>query len=158
MTNGNLDVLILRDPRESKAKCSLTPIRGLERIEFVESYPDRRVPATGRLLLHAEGPELSPTDLENAPAGLLLIDCSWRRVEKLLRTVDGDPVRRRLPELKTAYPRRSKTFEDPNQGLASIEALYAGLSLLGNPRPELLIDYRWREQFLAQNALELRLG
>jgi pre-rRNA-processing protein TSR3 len=144
-----VDVLILRDPKESAVKCSLTPLRGLEGIGFVNYHPDRRLDAHQRILLHPDGPELSPAD---RGAGLFLIDCCWRRVTKLLRTVDGDPRPRRLPALHTAYPRRAKTFEDPDGGLASIEALFAAQVLMGEPREELLAAYRWREEFLRLNA------
>ena len=143
-----LDVLILRDPRESAKKCSLTPLRGRPGIRFVGFAPDRRLDATGRVLLHPEGEELGPGD-RGRP--LLLVDCSWRRLPVLLASVDGEPARRRLPPLATAYPRRSLLFQDPERGLASIEALYAALALLGQPRRGLLEGYRWAERFLAAN-------
>ena len=143
-----LDVLILRDPRESAKKCSLTPLRGRPGIRFVGFAPDRRLDATGRVLLHPDGEELGPAD-RGRP--LLLVDCSWRRLPKLLATVDGDPLRRQLPRLATAYPRRSLLFGDPFYGLASIEALYAALALLGEPRRDLLEGYRWAERFLTAN-------
>ena len=143
-----MDVLILRDPHESLAKCSLTPLRGLPGLTFVE-YPGRRRLAAGeRLLLHPEGDELGPADRGK---DLLLVDCAWRRVPSLLRTVDGVLHPRRLPPFASAYPRRSKTFADPERGLASVEALYLACLLLGSPRPELLQDYRWRSGFLAAN-------
>ena len=88
----------------------------------------------------------------------------WLRLPKLLACVDGASERRRLPELVTAYPRKSKTFADPAQGLASIEALYATLVLLGEVHPELLAHYYWRADFLARNpslargAIEPRPG
>jgi pre-rRNA-processing protein TSR3 len=150
-----MHILILRDPRESLARCSLTPLRGLPGIEFVDYHPERRLQACSRILLHAEGDEFGPADHDQ---DLLLIDCSWRRVGSLLRTVDGAPQRRRLPPLVSAYPRRSKTFPDPGNGLASVEALYAATLLLGHPRPELLRDYRWREAFLAANRQHLEAG
>lgn len=143
-----MHVLILRDPRESAAKCSLTPLRGLPGVTFVSYHPARRVEAGGRILLDPEGEELGDGDRGR---DLFLIDCSWRRVPKLAATVDGTVLRRRLPALATAYPRRSRTFEDPARGLASVEALYAATVLLGEPRPELLDGYRWREVFLAAN-------
>ncbi len=143
-----LDVLILRDPRESAKKCSLTPLRGTPGVRFVSYHPERRLEAGGRVLLDPDGEELSAAD---AGRGLFLIDCAWRRVPQLLRTVEGEPLRRRLPELATAYPRRSTTFEDPDTGLASIEALFAAVHLLDGPHPELLEHYRWREEFLAAN-------
>lgn len=151
----NLDVLILRDPRESPKKCSLTPLRGRPGVQFVEFKAGRRIDGEGRILLHPDGPELSGEDVRGAGgipcAGLLLLDCSWRRLPSLLAAVDGEPVRRRLPPLFTAYPRKSQVFQDPDQGLASIEALYAAFALLGEPRPDLLEGYRWRAEFLERN-------
>ena len=143
-----MDILILRDPRESPAKCSLTPLRGLPGVRFVTYDRERRLAAGPRLLLHPEGPELSAADRGR---DLLLIDCAWRRVPQLLSSVDGDLIHRRLPPLVTAYPRRSKTFVDPAQGLASVEALYAACALLGTPRPDFLAAYRWADAFLAAN-------
>jgi pre-rRNA-processing protein TSR3 len=142
------DILILRDPRESTKKCTLTPLRGLPDIELRTYASDRRMEADGRILLTTDGELLSPAD---GGRGLLLIDCSWRRVRQLRATVDGDLVPRRLPPLTSAYPRRSKDFEDPAEGLASVEALHAALTLLGRPRQDLLATYRWREEFLAAN-------
>lgn len=143
-----LDILILRDPRESVKKCSLTPLHGMSGVQFVTFRGDRRVAAGGRILLHPEGELLSSADRGR---GLLLVDCAWRKVDQLLATVDGEPPRRRLPPLVSAYPRKSKLFEDPAQGLASVEALYAALALLGEPAPELLAQYRWADEFLRQN-------
>lgn len=143
-----LDVLILRDPRESAKKCSLTPLRGASGVRFVNYDPERRVDAGRRLLLSPEGELFSERD---RGLGLFVVDCAWRRVPTLLRTVDGELAPRRLPPLETAYPRRSTIFEDPSEGLASIEALYAALALLGEVHPELLQHYRWRAEFLAAN-------
>jgi pre-rRNA-processing protein TSR3 len=148
------DILILRDPRESKRKCSLTPLEGRPGVRFVQYHPERRLDAGGRVLLDPDGEPFSEAD-RGRP--LLLVDCAWRRVPTLMRTVDGQLERRRLPELQTAYPRVSRTFEDPVRGLASIEALYAASLLVGRPSPELLDQYRWREEFLARNA-ELLAG
>jgi len=145
------EILILRDPRESAAKCSLTPLRGKPGIRFVPFHRERQLEAGGRIFLDPGGELLQASDWELAPAGLLLIDCSWRRVGKLLKTVQGELLPRRLPELLTAYPRKSKTFEDPSAGLASVEALYAAMALLGRPRPDLLEAYHWRERFLELN-------
>ena len=142
------DVLILRDPRESTKKCSLTPLRGKPSIEFVRYDRERRVAAGERILLHPEGELLSEADRGR---DLLLVDCAWRRVDSLLATVDGQLTRRRLPPLETAYPRSSKIFQDPEAGLASVEALYAALFLLGEVRPDLLAEYRWRDEFLRLN-------
>jgi pre-rRNA-processing protein TSR3 len=143
-----MDVLILRDPRESARKCSLTPLRGMAGVRFLTWKPGRRFDVGRRMLLHPAGSEITARD---AGRPLLLVDCAWRRVPTLLASVDGQLEPRRLPALATAYPRRSRTFEDPETGLASIEALVAALALLGDPHPELLAGYRWAAEFLARN-------
>ena len=142
------DVLILRDPRESERKCSLTPLRGRAGIEFVPYRHDRRIDVGRRILLHVDGEPLGAAD---AQPGLLLVDCAWRRVERLLATVDGELIPRSLPPLRTAYPRTSKTFVDPARGLASVEALYAACALTGRPTEGLFDGYRWADEFLALN-------
>lgn len=141
-------VLILRDPRESWKKCSLRTLRGVDGVEFVTYRPGKRVAVGERILLHAEGEELTEAD---QGLDLMLVDCSWRRVPTLLGTVDGTLHRRRLPRLSTAYPRVSRFETDPDTGLASLEALYAASFLLGEPRPEWLAGYRWAEEFLDAN-------
>jgi len=143
-----IEFQILRDPRESVKKCSLTPLRDHPRVSFARYHPDRRLAAPDHLYLTPEGEELTPDD---AGRRVLLIDCSWRRVPSLLATVEGPLVARRLPVFRTAYPRKSSTFEDPETGLASVEALYAVSVLLGEPDPSLLESYRWRERFLELN-------
>ncbi len=142
-------VLIVRDFRESAAKCSLTPLRELDGYDFATYRHDRRVAAGGRILLHHEAPELT---LADRGSDILLLDSSWRRLPKLIRTVDGEPTRRSLPRLVTAYPRESRYTPNPEAGLASVEALYAALAVMGDVRPELLRGYHWREAFLAANG------
>ena len=138
----------MRDPREPAKKCSLTPLRGMEGVRFVSLRGGGRVDAGRRIWLHPDGEELGPAD---RGIGLLLIDCAWRKVPALSKWIDGDLLPRRLPELVTAYPRRSKVAADPERGLASVEALYAAIALLEGPRPELLARYRWAADFLAAN-------
>lgn len=141
-------VLIVRDSRESIAKCSLTPLRELEGYTFLAYKHDRRVEAGGRILLHHEAPALS---LADRGADLLLLDSSWRRLPKLERVIDGEPIRRSLPRLATAYPREGRYVANPDAGLASVEALYAALAVMGDVRPELLAAYHWRREFLEAN-------
>jgi pre-rRNA-processing protein TSR3 len=125
------------------------PLRGTPGIEFRRYSPDRRLDGAGRILLHHEGPELSPKD---AGHDILLLDSSWTRLPKLVGTVDGEPIRRSLPKLITAYPREGRIVRNPEGGLASVEALYAALCILGYPKPEWLQHYYFREAFLGKNS------
>ncbi len=146
-----LDILILRDPRESVRKCSLTPLHRaeLDDVRFVRFHPDKTIDGGGRVLLDPEGDEITE---EDRGFGLVLIDCCWRRLPRLRQSLVGELRPRRLPPLVTAYPRRSFKFDDPDAGLASIEALYAATVLLGEPRPELLTGYHFADEFLRLNT------
>jgi len=143
-----LDILIVHDPREPAKKCSLTPLRGMPGVRFVPLRSGQRADAGRRLWLHPDGDELTTAD---SGIGILLVDCTWRRLPKLSACLDGELLKRRLPPLVTAYPRRSKLTPDPEHGLASVEALYAATALLDRPHPELLAQYRWAALFLAAN-------
>jgi small subunit ribosomal protein S12 len=96
-----MDVLILRDPRESAKKCSLTPVRGMEGVRFVAYDGARRLDAGKRVLLHTEGSEITAAD-RGKP--LLLIDCAWRKVPQLLATVDGELELRRFAAVGQRVP------------------------------------------------------
>ncbi len=172
MSEPTPQVVIVRHPRERVAKCSLEPLNGRPGIEFHRATPQFRYDATGHLLLAVDAPLISrddawlddveTDDLERegrAPvrdaAGrplrpVLLLDSTWRLLPSLQAKITGTPLRRSLPpSLRTAYPRVSKLGFDPEGGLASIEALYAALRLLGFDRPDLLDAYHWRDAFLA---------
>lgn len=144
----DVDILIVRDPKEPSSKCSLTPLRGLPGVRFVSLRGGVAVAAGRRVWLHPDGEPLGAAD---RGSDLLLIDCAWRKLPRLSKAVSGELIPRRLPALITAYPRRSKVARDPDQGLASVEALYAAVALLEGPRMELLAKYRWADQFLAAN-------
>ena len=60
---------------------------------------------------------------------------------------------RSLHGYRTAYPRRSKRNTDPDEGLASVEALFLAYHILGRPTHGLLDHYRWAEEFLRINEM-----
>ena len=86
----------------------------------------------------------------DADRGLLVLDGTWRWVEPMERLTASVPVRS-LPPLVTAYPRSSKVKDDPEGGLATIEAIYAAYRLLGRDTTALLDHYHWGEQFVELN-------
>jgi pre-rRNA-processing protein TSR3 len=142
--------VIVRHPKENPQKCSVYPLRGRPDIVFV-GYPVRQRPDLSRYVrLAAEGPPLSAAD---AGMGLLLLDGSWRWAGAMERDFADVPPRS-LSGWKTAYPRVSKLGTDPDNGLASIEALYLAYHLLGRPTAGLFDGYRWAAEFLRANGLE----
>lgn len=138
---------VIRHPKEKIRKCSLRFLHERPEMTFLRGKPGFQFDATGFTLLAVEAPPLS---LADSGRPLLLLDSTWRWLPQLLACVTGTPVLRSIPgDLRTAYPRVSKVFEDPEAGLASIEALYVARKLLGDDDATLLDGYHWKEAFLA---------
>jgi pre-rRNA-processing protein TSR3 len=141
--------VIVRHPQESARKCSILPLRGRPDLVFLTYPVAAKPPLEGYVRLAAEGPELSVAD---AACGLLLLDGSWRWAEAMTRAFQDVPPRS-LHGFRTAYPRISKQGTDPDNGLASVEALFLAYHILGRPTTGLLDHYRWAEEFLRLNGL-----
>lgn len=141
--------VIIRHSHENPRKCSILPLRGRPDLVFLTHPVAQRPALAGYIRLAADGPELSPADAE---CGVLLLDASWRWAASMTRDfVDVPP--RSLQGYRTAYPRVSKQGTDPDNGLASVEALYLAYHILGRPTAGLLDHYRWAEEFLRANRL-----
>ena len=141
--------VIVRHPKENPRKCSILPLRDRSDILLLKHPVTERPPLAGYVRLAAEGPELSAADAE---CGLLLLDGSWRWAEAMTRAFLDVPPRS-LRGYQTAYPRSSKLGTDPDNGLASVEALFLAYHILGRPTEGLLDHYRWAEDFLKRNGL-----
>ena len=149
MTQPFPPTVIVRHSHENPRKCSILPLKGRPDLLFLNHPVKERPPLEGYVRLAAEGPELSAVD---AGCGLLLLDGSWRWAAAMTRDFADVPPRS-LAGWRTAYPRVSKLGTDPDNGLASVEALYAAYHLLGRPTAGLLDQYRWAAEFLGLNGL-----
>ncbi|MDA0373556.1 MAG: hypothetical protein O2865_07200 [Planctomycetota bacterium] len=151
MTDEPLDrvpVTVIRHPKERISKCSLRFLHDRPEFTFLRARQGLQFDATGFLLLAVDAP---PLDLSDRGHPLLLLDSTWRYLPQVAACVIGEPIRRSIPgDVRTAYPRVSRHFEDPTGGLASIEALYLAKRLLGDDDASLLDGYHWREEFLRQ--------
>ncbi|HTU90863.1 MAG TPA: DUF309 domain-containing protein [Gemmataceae bacterium] len=141
--------VIVRHTHENPRKCSVLPLRGRADVLFFTHPVKECPPLDDYVRLAAEGPPLSPTD---ADKGILLLDGSWRWAEAMTRAFLDVPARS-LQGWRTAYPRVSKRGTDPDNGLASIEALFVAYHLLGRPTQGLLDRYYWADEFLSINGL-----
>jgi pre-rRNA-processing protein TSR3 len=139
--------IVVRHTKENPKKCSILPIKGRPDVVFF-NYPLTKTPETTNYVrLAADGPPLSSADRDR---GILLLDGSWRSAGGMTRDfLHVEP--RSLSGYVTAYPRVSKLGTDPDNGLASIEALYIAYHLLGRDTAGLLDHYRWATEFLAAN-------
>lgn len=142
--------IIVVHPKERRSKCTVEPLRG--RAEFVFwKYPECNPAALGNYVrLGIGGPELSADD---ASHGLLVLDGTWRYADAMAADYESLPLRS-LPPWKTAYPRKSKLFDDPDRGLATIEAVYAAHQVLGRNTTGLLDGYFWAREFLEANDFD----
>ena len=141
--------IIVVHPKERRSKCSVQHLRETPGFEFHKFPADAsRVPPDRYVRLGMEGACLSRDEIDK---GLLLLDGTWRWAERMENDYQHIPVRS-LPIAVTAYPRVSKTYDDPGGGLATIEALYIAYKILGRNTESLLSEYRWAEEFLDLNG------
>jgi len=144
----SLPTIIVVHPRERRSKCSVEPLRGRPGFVFW-TFPTRGPePLTGYVRLGLGGELLAPAD---ADRGLLVLDATWKYAARMEADYPEIPVRS-LGPWQTAYPRRSKVFDDPAAGLATIEAIYAAWVQIGRDPTGLLDAYHWRDRFLQLNA------
>ena len=132
------------DPR----KCSAA--RLVHEGEIRKARDRRKIPA-GALVLNPEAETaLSRADLEAATKfGLLVVDCSWNRLESFPRLKAG--LRHRsLPLLLAANP----VNFGKAQRLSSAEAVAAAVYILGNSAQakRVMKYFRWGDTFLQLNG------
>ena len=141
--------IIIMDRREPHKKCTIYPLSTREDLLFVSPYKLPSKNWDDYLLLHVEGPPLSRRDSERP---LVLIDASWRWAQRLsIEPIINNMPKRSLKGFSTAYPRKSKLFNDPCTGLASVEALYIARLVQGREDLSLFDHYYWKDKFLEQN-------
>lgn len=141
-----IPVTVIRHPRERVSKCSLRHLHDRPEFTFHKATKGFQFDASGYLLLALDAPQLTAADRGHP---LLVLDSTWRRLPELESCVSGNPLRRSLPNVATAYPRTSRVYEDPPGGLASVEAVYLAKRILGEDDVTLLDGYHWKQQFLA---------
>ena len=140
--------IIVVHPKERRKKCTVELLRGNPGFVFWKYPKIGAEPLDGYVQLGFNGPQLSDAD---AGRGLLVLDGTWRFAATMEQEFADVPVRS-LPPWKTAYPRVSKMFENPADGLATIEAIYLAYKLLGRDTSMLLDEYHWADEFRRLNG------
>ncbi len=138
-------IRVLRHYKERRNKCTLQPLVGDARFQFHTWRPGHTTDATGTVVLEIDAPLLSEDDV-GAP--LLILDSTWRYLPAMRASLCGEFTTRSLPPVATAYPRLARLSANPGDGLASIEAVYFALRLLGQRDDALLDHYHWKAAFL----------
>jgi pre-rRNA-processing protein TSR3 len=148
-----LPTIVLRHRLENLKKCSL---KGLEtRPDFIfYSYPKddlSKVDLSNYILLALDAPPLTYAD---ADQGIFILDATWRYSKKMLLSLPQNSkfsMRSIPPQFRTAYPRRQQDCSHPDQGLASIEAIYIAYTIFRRKTDQLIDNYFWKDQFLEKN-------
>lgn len=149
VARSHLPTIIVVHPKERRSKCSVEPLRARGDFLFWK-WPRRGEESlAGYVRLGIGGPELSA---EDAGRGLLVLDGTWKLASRMEPDYEDVPVRGLPGGWRTAYPRVSKLTEDPSEGLATVEAIFAAYCALGWDPAGLLDAYYWREEFLRLNA------
>ena len=145
--------IIVVHPKERRSKCTAEPLRGKPGFVFWKFPNLGSESLDGYVQLGLEGPQISRAE---ADRGLLILDGTWRLTSAMEEHFAHVPVRS-LPAWRTAYPRMSKMFENPPDGLATIEAIYVAYKLLGREPDYLLDEYHWADEFLRLNQDRLEV-
>ncbi len=140
--------LIVVHPKERRSKCSVEPLRGRDDFLFVKFPRPVETDLSNYVRLGMGGQVLSEQDSDK---GLLVLDGTWRLAARMEPDYQHLPIRS-LPVIQTAYPRVSKISDDPSDGLATIEAVYAALRMMNRPVDGLLNEYHWKDEFLERNG------
>lgn len=124
------------------------PLKGRPGIQIYNYPMARPLDLRNYIRLAADGPPLTRQDEKFS---VLLLDGSWRSAGSMTRDYEHISPRS-LSGVVTAYPRVSKLGTDPDNGLASVEALFIALKILGRPVEGILDHYHWKNKFLAANS------
>lgn len=147
--------IIIRHKKENLKKCSL---RGLEKRNdlIFFKYPfEIEVDFSNCVLLNMDSNKI--ISKEDKDKKIVLIDSTWRYLDKILKVFPNDIETRSLPKKYiTAYPRKQTLCSDPKYGLASVEALYLAYLLTDRDPQGLLDNYFWKNDFLSINRLKLK--
>lgn len=144
---------VLVDRAETANKCTILPLAARQDFEILRFEPNQRLkPLTGDLLLHPEGVPLDRKEHAGVRK-ISAVDCTWKKLTRFVKRIDGPlPALGRIPDgFVTAYPRRNKKDLDPDQGLATIEALFIASAFAGHWDESLFSRYHFGREFLHLN-------
>ena len=145
-------VNIIVHPAENPKKCTIQHLRDYPGVVFQRFSREKTYQLPNAFILGVDGKPLSRGD---AAMDMVVLDGTWRYARQMIDSFSALPVRS-ITGWVTAYPRVSKLYDDPDHGLATIEAIYAAFVILGKDPGGLLDHYYWKDDFLRQNDSQIR--
>ncbi|MBM3191429.1 MAG: hypothetical protein FJZ63_02080 [Chlamydiae bacterium] len=150
-----LPTIILRHRKENLKKCSLKGLESAPDMVFY-TYPSLLPNSLeGYLMLYLADPPAPPLSPCDARYGLFFLDSTWNYERAMHSKIKENHtlIYRSLPStFMTAYPRKQTACIAPDQGLATVEALYIAYKILGRDASHILQHYYWKEDFLKKNV------
>jgi len=147
-----MKIWIIRHHTEPRKKCSLTPLENRKDLIFFSDKDIDKLDFNGKIILHPDGEPLTKKDKNKQ---IVLIDAYWKKAYSMYnRIIINQKAKvelRSINGFKTAYPRKSKFYKEPENGLASAECLFAVYLIFGKYDESLLDGYYWKKQFLEKN-------
>lgn len=143
-----MKITIIKDYKENSKKCSVLPLQHKEGFTFVSRDFVDDYDFTGMTLLHPEG---EPVKKLSKDEKLLVVDSNWRKARKMYKRLE-----QKYPNMKkisvtgfvSGYPWKKGR---PENGLCSIEALFAAFLLAGIRNESLFENYRYKDRFFELN-------
>jgi len=143
-----MKITIIKDYKENSKKCSVLPLQGKPGFEFVSRDFVNDYDFTGLTLLHPEG---EPVKKLSKDEKLLVVDSNWRKARKMYNRLE-----QKYPTMKkisvsgfvSGYPWKKGR---PENGLCSIEAIFATLLFAGIRDESLFENYRYKDRFFELN-------
>ncbi|MFH0869286.1 MAG: hypothetical protein V1839_03600 [archaeon] len=143
-----MKVVVIKDYKENEKKCSVLPLRGRKDFEFISRDNFDMSDFSGLTLLHPEG---EPVKKLSKDTDLLLVDSNWRKARKMYTRLE-----QKYPNMKkvsisgfvSGYPWKKGR---PENGLCSIEVLFAAFLLAGIYDESLFDSYRYKDKFFELN-------
>jgi pre-rRNA-processing protein TSR3 len=148
-----LPTIIWRHRKENLKKCSLKNLETRQDLLFF-TYPKDPLPDLSNYIVLSLNH--SPLTSEDKNKGLFFIDATWAYAQKMLEVVPNikNLEKRSLPaNFQTAYPRKQTLCPCPEQGLATLEAIYLSYLITGRNVDGLLDHYHFKSDFLKKNSL-----
>jgi len=146
--------IIIRHKKENLKKCSLRNLEKRDDLLFFKYPLKDKIDFSNCILLKIDSKKIISE--EDKSKKILLIDSTWRYLDRILKVIPDSIETRSLPKnFITAYPRKQTLCVDPKYGLASIEALYLAYVLTSRKTQGILDNYFWKDEFLKINNLAL---
>ena len=146
-----MKIFILKDYKESEKKCSIIHLKGKKGFEFLDRQKFDEYDFSGFTLLHPDG---EPITKISKGEKILLVDSNWRKAKKMYNrlALKYNLKKIRIDGFKSAYPWKAGR---PENGLCSIEVLWALKLIAGERDDSLFENYRLKKEFLDVNGKKI---